>query len=78
MKRLFINLTAFSAMSVIGAGAVYANQSEYCDGYTEGYSNTPGASSTAPVCPPMPTLATGETPTLRGVADGIAAAQSGG
>lgn len=71
MKKLLLGL-----MLVVATSA-YANGSEFCDGFEEGYKIVKGDSVFVPFCPFEPFIPFGSTPYREGIKAGMRAARRG-
>jgi hypothetical protein len=71
MKKLLLVL-----LLVVGTSA-YANGSEFCDGFEEGFKTVKGDMSLTPICPIEPITPIGSTPFREGIKAGMRAARRG-
>ncbi len=65
----------FGIVALAVTSLAYADQAEFCAGFTEGYKSIKGDMVTVPTCPTAPTTPTGTTDLWEGILAGIRAAQ---
>lgn len=60
---------------MLGATSAFADQSEFCAGFEEGYKSIKGSMVLVPLCPLAPITPVNSTPFREGIKAGIRAAQ---
>jgi len=74
MKKLFLVMACiFGAISL----PIFANDSEFCMGFIEGYKTIRGDMAMLPMCPMEPMTPMGSTPYREGIKAGMRAANRG-
>ena len=72
-----INIRALVVLGVLCVSHLaFANQGDFCAGFTEGYKTIKGDMVIVPICPIAPITPIGSTDYREGIKAGIAAAQS--